>query len=293
MKIFLLCLGYFWLTTGYALAAKKTEIVFGFNPAENANSMETNGKMLSEYFQKKTGFRVKTFVATDYTALVEALRSGKIDFAFIPAFSYVKAEELADATVLLKAVRHGKAYLYSAIIVRSDKGYVTIEDLKGKNIAWVDPSSTSGHIIPKVSLKTKKNIDADTFFQRQIFAGAHDALVLAVFNGTVDAGATWVNDQEGKDGSWHLYLKSPEEQKKIKMIFVSDGIPSDTFATTKKLIKEEPELVKKTVSTLQEMHKNPEGKHILDVLYKIDSMVPASAKEYEVVRKAAKALNLK
>ena len=290
MRIFLLSLLFAFSLQAHA--AKKTEIVFGFNPAENADTIETNGKKLSEYFQKKTGYTVKTFVATDYTALVEALRSGKIDFAFIPAFSYVKAEEIAGAQVLLKAVRHGKAFLYSAIIVRSDKGYNKIEDLKGKNIAWVDPSSTSGHIIPKASLITKKHIDADTFFHRQIFAGAHDALVLAVLNGTVDAGATFVNDQEGKDGSWHLFLKNPADQKKIKMIFVSDGIPSDTFATTKKLLKEEPELVKKTVATLTEMHKNPEGKQILDVLYKIDSMVPANAKEYEPVRQAAKVLHL-
>ena len=80
MRIFLLSLLFAFSLQAHA--AKKTEIVFGFNPAENADTIETNGKKLSEYFQKKTGYTVKTFVATDYTALVEALRSGKIDFAF-------------------------------------------------------------------------------------------------------------------------------------------------------------------------------------------------------------------
>lgn len=276
-----------------ALAATdKTTVTIGFNPAENAEVVETKSKTFAEFYKKQTGMDVKTFIATDYTALIEALRSGRIDFAFLPPFSFVKAEEMADAKVLMKTVRKGKAIFYSGIIVRADKGINKIEDLKGKNIAWVDPASSSGYIIPAAALKTKKKIDADKFFGKQVYAGSHDALVLAVLNGTVDAGATFVNDTEGKDGAWHQFLKTPEEQKKIKMVFVSDPIPGDTMATTNKFAKTHKELVDKTVKMMLSMNQSEEGKQILKDLYRIDAMVPATSKEYQPLRDAAKVIDV-
>ncbi len=272
-------------------AAEKKLITIGFNPAENADVIETNGKLFSEYYKKATGLDVKTFIATDYTALIEALRSGRIDFAFLPPFSLVKAEEIANAQVLMKSVRKGQAFFYSGIIVRSDKGFNKIEDLKGKNIAWVDPASSSGFIVPKASLITKKKIDPDTFFGRQVYAGSHDALVLAVLNGTVDAGATFVNDKAGTDGAWTQFLKG-DEAKKIKMIYLTDPIPGDTMATTKKFATEHKDIVDKTVKILAGMGKNDEGKAILKALYRIDSMIVATSKEYQPLRDAAKVIDV-
>ncbi|MGZ3695634.1 MAG: phosphate/phosphite/phosphonate ABC transporter substrate-binding protein [Bdellovibrionota bacterium] len=269
-----------------------TELTIGFNPAENAELVEMNGKAFSEYFKKQMGLSVKTFVATDYIALVEALRSGKIDFAFLPPFSLIKAEQIANAQVLMKAVRKGKSVFYSAIIVRADKGYNKVEDLKGKNIAWVDPASASGFIYPKAMLLLKKKIDADTFFKRQIFAGAHDAVVLSVLNGTVDAGATFVNDTEGTDGAWHLFLKTDADRKKIKMIFVSDPIPGETISTSKKFAKENKAIVDQFVKILGAMGSNKEGRDILMALYRIESMIPATSQEFQPVRDAAKAIHI-
>lgn len=289
----ILCLVSLIFSLSASAAAVKKEIVIGFNPAENADTVETNGKAFAAFYKKETGLDVKTFIATDYTALIEAMRSGMVDFAFLPPFSFVKAEQVADAKVLMKAVRKGKSVFYSGIIVRSDKGLNKIEDLKGKNIAWVDPSSSSGFIIPKASLINKKKIDPDKFFGKQVFAGSHDALVLSVLNGTVDAGATFVNDQKGEDGAWHQFLKTPEDKNKIKMIYVTDAIPGDTMATTNKFAKEHADIVEKTTKLLANMGKNEEGKAILKALYRIDTMIPATSKEYQPLRDAAKVVDIK
>ena len=264
----------------------------GFNPAENVDVVEMNGKAFSKYFEEKTGMTVKTFVATDYTALIEALRSGRIDFAWLPPFSYVLAEKVADAKVLLKAVRRGRAAFFSAIISRRDKNIMSVADLKGKNMAWVDPTSTSGHIFPKANLISKFKIDPDTFFKRQVFAGSHDSLVLAVLNGTVDAGATFTNDPEGSDGAWHLFLKTPEERAKIRVVYVTDPITGDTMTTTNKFYRENKDIVDQTTALLLAMGKEERGKKILKALYRMDSMVPAKSEDYDAVRSAAKVLNI-
>lgn len=276
-----------------ALAAtpSKTEITIGFNPTENADVVETNGKAFGEYFKGKTGISVKTFIATDYTALIEALRSGQVDFAFLPPFSYVKAEQIAGAKVLMKSVRRGKAVFYSAIITRSDKGYKTVEDLKGKNIAWVDPSSASGHIFPKANLIVKKKLDPETFFAKQVFAGSHDAAVLAVLNGTVDAAATFANDPQGKEGAWTQFLKG-EEAQKVRSVFVTDPITGDTMAASRQMMAQHSDVVGTTTKLLGEMGSKEEGVKILKALYRIDGMIPATSADYDSVRKAAKVVNI-
>lgn len=281
------------LLFGNGAEAKKTEVVMGFNPAENVDAVETNGTAFSNFYEKKTGIKVKTFIATDYTALIEALRAGRIDFAWLPPFSYVKAEEIADAKVLLKAVRKGRAAFFSCIIARTDKGINSVADLKGKNIAWVDPSSTSGHIFPKANLMSKFKIaDPDKYFARQLFAGSHDSLVLSVLNGTVDAGATFCNDPKGEDGAWHQFLKSPEDQKKIKVVYVTDPITGDTMATTNKFYSANKEIVEELTKVLVDMGKNEEGKKLLHALYRMDALVPAKSSDYDPIRKAAKALKI-
>ena len=164
-------------------------------------------------------------------------------------------------------------------------------DLKGKNIAWVDPSSSSGFIIPKASLIHKKKIDPDGFFGKQVFSGAHDALVLAVLNGTVDAGATFCNDADGGDGAWNQFLKG-DDAKKIRVLFVTDPITGDTMATSRKFRSTHKDIVDKTVNILIDMGKDEEGRKILKALYRIDGMVPAKSEEYNSVREAAKALHI-
>jgi phosphonate transport system substrate-binding protein len=203
---------------------------------------------------------------------------------------------MADAKVLMKSVRKGKAVFYSAIITRADKNINKLDDLKGKTIAWVDPTSSSGHIFPKASVMAKKkfkNVDAaDAFFGKQVFAGSHDAVVLSVVNGTVDSGATFANDPEGKGGAWTQFLKTPEDQKKIKVVYVTEPITGDTMATTNKFYKEHKDIVDKTVAMLGEMGKDAEGQKILKALYRIDSMVPAKSEDYDSVRKAAKTISI-
>ncbi|RYG06476.1 MAG: phosphate/phosphite/phosphonate ABC transporter substrate-binding protein, partial [Chitinophagaceae bacterium] len=110
--------------------------------------------------------------------------------------------------------------------------------------------------MPAAALLTKEKIDPDTYFNKQVYAGSHDALVLSVLNGTVDAGATFSNDPEGKEGSWHQYLKNPADRAKIKMIYITDPIPGDTFSTTEKFAKQNPAMVEKTKQLLIDMAKD-------------------------------------
>lgn len=282
------------LLMGFISAActKKTEeavITLGLNPAENVDVVDRNGKALVDYVYRKTGLRLKTYVSNDYGGLIEAMRSGKIDISFLPSFSLIQAEKVANAKILLKAVRFGRSTYHSVIFTAKD--YKSIQDLKGKTIAWTDPASGSGHILAKASLMDM-GIDPDTFFSKQIFAGGHDAAILAVINKTVDAGATLSNDAEGKHGMWTMIRLKPEQYKEIKVLHVSKAVPSETLSTTKKFYEERGEDVKKLVEFFKNIHNDPEGKGLIGELYRIEQLIDAKTEEYEPLRAAAKQVNV-
>jgi phosphonate transport system substrate-binding protein len=279
------------LTSQVSLAEDKSEIIFGFTPAENRDLVEAKGKLFSAWLEQRLGKKVRIFIANDYTALTEAMRSGHVNFGWFPPFSYIKAQQLAGAEALFKTNIKGRSVNYGAIIVRADRPYTTIADLNTKSIAWVDPSSSSGHIFPKSGIMQKHKVNPDKFFAKQVFAGSHDAVLLAVLNGTVDAGATFSLDEKGAEGSWNRYLKG-DDAAKIKTIFVSEPFPIEIIATSKKFRMSHPQIVKKFRAAMEEMPKDSEGKKILKEQYKIDGFDRTQDSDLAPVRAAAKALKI-
>jgi phosphonate transport system substrate-binding protein len=225
---------------------------------------------------------VQPFVATDYTGVVEALRVNKLDIAFLTPASYVLAKNEADVRVVLKSERKGIPFYYAAIIVRADSGIRTLDDLRGKTFAFGDSLSTTGNVIPRRMLR-ERGIDPVRDFRQVLFSGGHDATVLAVLNGKVDAGATYANSPDGSDTAWMRYLKDDQEIKKIRAIAYSDPIPADNLVVRANL---DPGLVEKIEQVFIELSRNPEGKKMLRELYQIDGFVAARDSDYDSVRQA-------
>lgn len=254
----------------------------GFVPAEDAQQVIRNAQPLVEILQKKLGMEVQPFVATDYTGVVEALRVGKLDIAFLTPASYVLAKNEANVRVALKSERKGSPFYYAAIITRTDSGIKSLEDLRGKVFAFGDPLSTSANVFPR-KLFHDKGIDPVRDFKQILYSGGHDATVLAVLNRKVDAGATYANSTDGGDTAWARYLKNPEDVKKIRAIAYSEPIPADNLVFSANL---EERLGKQIEETFIELSRDPQGKKMLRDLYQIDGFVPATDKDYDSVREA-------
>jgi phosphonate transport system substrate-binding protein len=268
---------------GCAKSSPSSKILrVGFVPAENAQQVIQNAQPLVEILQKKLGMEVRPFVAADYTGVVEALRVGKLDIAFLTPASYVLAKNEANVRVALKSERKGSPYYYSAIITRADSGIRTLEDLRGKVFAFGDPLSTSANVFPR-KLFHEKGIDPVRDFKKMLYSGGHDATVLAVFNGKVDAGATYANSPDGDDTAWARYLKNPEDIKKIRAIAFSEPIPADNLVFNGSL---DDRLARQIEEIFIELSRDPKGKKMLRDLYQIDGFVRATDKDYDSVRQA-------
>ena len=166
------------------------ELRMGLIPADDAEEMLRSYEPLKEYLSEQLGIPVTIQVTSDYSAAIEAMKSKHIDMAWFGPFSYVMAAKVANAEAIVNGVRRsdGKSDYHSVIITRSDSGIETLEDLKGKSFAFVDPASTSGNLIPRKML-IENGIDPDNDFDRSFYAGTHNAVEYAIANGKVDAGA--------------------------------------------------------------------------------------------------------
>lgn len=254
----------------------------GFVPSEDAAQVMQNAQPIVELLRKQLNMEVQPFVATDYTGVIEALRGNKLDVAFLTPASYVLAKNEANVKVVLKSERKGVPTYYAAIITRADSGIESLDDLRGKSFAFGDSLSTTGHVFPRKMFK-ERGIDPVRDFKQVLYSGGHDATVLAVLNGKVDAGATYANSPDGQDTAWMRFLKNPEDVKKIRAIAFSEPIPADNLVINGNL---DERTAKKIESVFLELSRDPQGKQMLRELYQIDGFVAATDKDYDAVRQA-------
>jgi phosphonate transport system substrate-binding protein len=215
---------------------------------------------------------------TDYLGVVEALRNRTADMAFVHPAGYVFANREAKAQIVAVDVWHGKTSYTSRFYVRKDAGVTSLEGLRGKTIAFVDPGSTSGYVYPMVMLIKKgliTNRDPKTFFKDAMFAGTHEAALLALLNGSVDAVASF-------DLAPQQYLKEKEKVEKVTHIAETDPIPEAGMAVRDGL---DPTLVRKLIEALMAFNA-PEYRPILKDFYGIDGFAPAKDSDYNPVREA-------
>lgn len=234
--------------------------LFGGDDAEAA--LEENGP-LAEYISEWIGLPVEYTTGTSYNAVIEAMRAGHTNCGTVGPFSYILAVEEAGAEALAIGVSTRaepavydpaiKAAYYSVISVKKGSGITSLEDLRGTNFAFVDPASTSGHLIPRATL-VNNGINPDEDLET-IFAGSHPTSALALWNDKVDAAASTETTlynlaEEGQiefcgfpDGQVGIE-RSPEDVQQlfnecpdgnIAMLAYSDPIPNTPFAVSSEL----------------------------------------------------------
>lgn len=172
-------------------AAQARDLVMGLIPAENNEEMIKTFEPMRAYLEKKLHKKVKLFTATDYAGVVEAMRKKRVDIAWFGPLSYYLAEMEAGAEAFAVGIREGSdSPTYKSLIVAPcDSGIKSIADLKGKSVAFVNPASTSGGLMPTYMVKQATGMMPEQFFGKFTYSGSHDAAELAVKNKTVDAAA--------------------------------------------------------------------------------------------------------
>jgi len=263
---------------GVAPAQTPSSLHLVLTPSQKPTDLIIAGEAFGAALGKLVGIPVRVTVASDYAAVVEALRNRTADLAFVHPAGYVLANREAKAMIVAKDQWHGNTSYTARIFVRKESGIKSIEELRGRTMAFVDPSSTSGYVYPMVMLMQKglvQNRDPKTFFKEVVFAGSHDAGLMALLNGHVEAFASF-------DQAREQYLKDPAQRERLTWIAESAPIPEGGICARDGL---DPAVFAKVRTALLQM-KGPAYTPILNKLYDIDGFEPAEDREYDSVRAA-------
>jgi phosphonate transport system substrate-binding protein len=246
-----------------ARAGWPSELILGLFGGDDAEAAIEGNKPVADFIEKKVEFPVKAFTGTSYSAVIEAMRAKRVHAMTVGPFSYLLAVQEAGAEALAIGVSTRadpgvydptiRPAYFSVISVKKGSGINTVADLKGRSSNFVDPASTSGHLVPKTFL-LKQGIDPDKDM-KTVFAGSHPTSVIALWNGKSDAAAStettlynladnkqiefcgFPDGEVGKDRTAQeirqLFEACPDG--KIAMLAVSDPIPNTPFAVRKDL----------------------------------------------------------
>ncbi len=257
--------------------AKIETLKMGLIPADDAESMLRDYEPVQEYLSERLGISVEIQVTSDYASAIEAMRAKHIDMAWFGPFSYIIAHNIAGAEAIVNGVRRsdGKAEYHSVIIANVNSGIKTLEDLRGKTFAFVDPSSTSGNLIPR-NVLIENGIDPDNDFKTSYYAGTHNAVQYAIANGTSDAGAS-------SDNVYNRMVEAGEIDPEVsKIIFTSDPVPGSPIALRNDLPQEIKDAIKDALLTMDE-----QTLHQVDGWGDIARYQEVSDSDYDIIRQTA------
>ncbi|MBT9371656.1 phosphonate ABC transporter substrate-binding protein [Rhizobium sp. CSW-27] len=181
---------------GAAAAEDLKEFRIGILGGENEADRLRNFQCLADHLKTELGVqKVSLFPAADYDGVIQGLLGGTLDYAELGASGYAKAylaNPKAVEPILTTVQTDGSMGYHSIMVARKDSGIKTLADMKGKKLGFADPDSTSGYLIPTVTLpEAIGSAPVKEYFGSTGFGGGHENLVLEVLKGTFDAGTTW------------------------------------------------------------------------------------------------------
>ena len=257
-----------------ALGTAENPIVLSMVPSGDTPEIIASADQITNLLMEKTGYVIEGNVATSYAAVIEAMGAGKAHMGTLATFAYLLAHEKYGVECALVSVRYGSPYYKGQVIAGADTGITQLSDLAGKTMCWVDAASTSGFIVPSVMLKAA-GVDPDTDLAQQVEAGSHDNVVLSVYQGDCDAGATFV------DARGNIADDFPDVNDKVIVIEESAEIPNDGL----QFIKDFPADMKAIiVQAFVEIMATEEGQAAMNLSYSWSEVIEKGDSFYDGFR---------
>ena len=209
------------------------KVVVALKPDKNPDAMLAERGALSRSLSKILGRPVEVIVPLSATVIIEGLANGSIDLGWLGATDMVHAREADAAELLLVGEIDGKREYSSLWLCLEEKPYASIEDLRGKPVAFASRTSTSGHLIPRLDLKKRgliKNDPEEFFGEGNVWFGTgYMSGVERVLAGEAEAAA--VSDYVFEKDK-HM---TPDQKKRLRILSRQGPVPTHVLAVSKRL----------------------------------------------------------
>lgn len=244
--------------------------------SETENRYESEFDDLLRMIAEEADENIEAVSYDSQSELLEALekQQNPFDIAVFDALTYLDAQQDGKITPGVVGIIQGNPTFTSQILVRNNSDIDRVKNLKGASFAVPDLASLDGWIIPKMTL-IASGIDPEQDLSGIMSTGSHKDVLLAVYNGTADAGATYVDARiEGSK-------ENPEIWKDVRVIALTEDIPNTGifFHTDLALNRKN-----KIINSLIKLSDTAEGKKLLDSVFSWSDLIKVNDTFYNPVR---------
>jgi phosphonate transport system substrate-binding protein len=164
-------------------------LIFAYTPVEDPAVYAKVWDGFLTHMEEVTGKKVQFFPVQSNAAQIEAMRAGRLHVAGFNTGSNPLAVNCAGFVPFTMMARADGSFGYEMeIITYPGSGIETIEDLKGRTLAFTAPTSNSGYKAPSALLEAEYGLVGERDF-KPAFSGKHDNSILGVANKDYDAAA--------------------------------------------------------------------------------------------------------
>jgi phosphonate transport system substrate-binding protein len=257
---------------------------FGMVRSHAVGALRTRFRELCDVVSKVTGVVFTPLHAETYRELAEEIGAGTVGVAWMPPLLAIELEDLGLATPLALPVRRDGTSYYAAFVSRDPRDK-TINDLRGKRVAWVDKESAAGYLVPRMHLASL-GMDPRTFFSRQTFAGSHIAAIDAVVSGAADVAATFCTiDPASKRTVTAGWLAADGAKvRDVEVVATVGPIPNDAIVASTRV-----QAPVRTSLTRWLLSPDARSQDLLGELFQVRSFRTASSAHFDTLRHMVRA----
>jgi phosphonate transport system substrate-binding protein len=252
------------------------KFVVALKPDKNPEILRAEQRHLSAFLAERLGRPVDVIIPLSATVILEGFANGTIDLGYLSATDLVNARSRGVAELLLAGeFPDGRAAYDSYWVVREDAPYTSIEDLRGRRVAFASRTSTSGFIIPLLDLQRRGLLGADAdpagFFGagNVSFGVGYVSAIERLLAGEAEAAAVsyYVLDEDK-----HL---TPAQRGRLRMLQKQGPVPSHVLAVRRTLAPADTEALRAALLALNE----PGHAELRDKLF-TTKLVPADGESH-------------
>lgn len=209
--------------------------------------------------------------SASYQDLASELEKDRVDYAWMSPTLMMLTNERIQLRPLLSAVRDGRVDYHGALFIDDNMPWFTIGEMRDKTVAWVDSTSGSGYLFPRIHLAAH-GIDPTTFFGKELFLRSHTDVVQAVMDGTAQIGATYGQRPDPGDPVVRAgFLDVPAaKDRQFRVLEWTRAMPNDMIVGRGLLSKPEHREFSNAILTLAEQD---QGRRLLKRAFAAESFM--------------------
>lgn len=259
------------------------KLTIGLIPEQNIFTQKKRYEPLLAYLSKELGIPIETTILSRYGNIIDNFNELELDGAFLGSFTGTMAiMKLGVEPLARPQYIGGSSTYYGMVFVKKGSGIRTAEDLRGKQLVFVDRATTAGYLLPLAYFKDLGIGDYQSWFKEYYFSGTHEDAINDVLNGKADIGAA------KNTVFYRMARENNQVSQELEILATSPHVPANGLGVRNDL----PEELKASLyNLLLDMHKSSQGREVLDGL-KIEKFIETSEADYKPVQDYATSIGL-